>query len=150
MSPNVKPKLQALLIADHVYTDDATGKKIVAGVFHQVMFRPQSEVQAELEQTGHVKVPVAGYSSGSPFAFVSITDVRGEQAFALRYVDLSDESVKFHASFKIQCEDPLQVIDLSFPLLKLPADKPGTFALELLWNDEPLGSCRVVVAKQPS
>jgi hypothetical protein len=93
-------------------------------------------------------VPVAGYQAGSPFCYVSLTEIHGEQSFALRFVDLNDNSVLFEMQFKINSPSPLQIIDLGVPLPPLPCDKPGVFALELLWaKDEPLGSCRLIVSE---
>jgi hypothetical protein len=142
----VKPILQALLLADRVYEDKATNKKIVAGIFHQITFVSQGEVQKAIESQGTVPVPHAGFQSGSPFGYVSLTEIHGEQLFTLRYVDLDDNTVLFKLDFKINSKDPLQIIDLGIPLPPLPATKSGVFALELLLQDgHPLGSCRIIV-----
>ena len=145
MSPNIKPTLQALLIADRIYTDKDTGKKIVAGIFHQLGFVSQEDMDAETQRTGTTPVFSCGNDAGSPFAYISLTDVRGNQSFALRYVELNSESVMFRCDFDINWDDPLMSVDLAIPLPRLPIGKTGVFALELLWNDEPLGTFRVQV-----
>ena len=144
----MKPILQALLLADRIYEDKATNKKIVAGIFHQMFYVSQGEVQKVIDSQGILPVPAAGFQSGSPFGYLNLTEIRGEQKFTLRYVDLKENTVVFQLEFTINSPDPLQIIDLGIPLPPLPANKPGVFALELLWNDgEPLGSCRVIVTE---
>ena len=56
-----KPVLQALVLADHVYVDAETGKKIIAGTFNELH-------AAEFPtQFAHVT-----------FAYLCLTDLRGE------------------------------------------------------------------------
>jgi hypothetical protein len=146
----IRPIVQAILVADHVYTDTLTEKKIVAGIFHSIISRKQSDPIGETgqeDQPSHLTVPVpaAGFQMGSPFAYVSLTNVRSEQEFALRYVDLSTDQARFEVGFVIKCQDPLATAELAIALPPLPSDRPGTFALELLWHDEPLGSTRIQV-----
>jgi hypothetical protein len=142
----VKPVLQALLVADHVYSDATTGKKIVAGIFHRLLFKrmPPPEEQGE-QGKSVIQVGSSGHRAGSPFCYVSLTEVRGEQHFDLRYVDLGDDNVVFGTRFGFKSDNPLQTIETILPLPNLPAAKPGVFALELLWNNEPLGSHRIIV-----
>jgi hypothetical protein len=150
MGTGIKPIVQAILVADHVYTDAGTGKKIVTGIFHSIFTRKQA---VRIEQVGEgserrqLKVPIsaAGFQMGSPFAYISLANVRGKQQFSLRYVDLSTDEARFQAEFGVDCKDPLATVELAVPLPPLPADKPATFALELVWNDEPLGSYRIQV-----
>ena len=145
----MKPVLQALLLADHIYEDKTTGKKVVAGIFHQLCYIPRDVLKAESEkQGGSIPVIRAGYQSGSPFAYFSLTDIHpGDQEFTARYVDLHDDRVWFQIQVKLNVEDRLQVAEVIIPLPVLPAFKPGVFAFELLWHDEPLGSYRVNVVE---
>ena len=142
MTSAIRPVLQSLLVADHVYTDAGTGKKIIAGVFQQLFFYSKSSIE-QASQLKHVQA--GGYQSGSPFAYASLTDVLGEQKFELRYVCLRNEAVVFTIGFDLACHDRLQNVELSLPLPPLPTEPPGVYALELLWNSEPLGSYRIVV-----
>lgn len=150
----MKPVLQALLVADHVYTDAVTGKKIVAGIFHRLLFRktPPRAAQAPIEEEEpgvQIQVSAGGHRAGSPFCYISLTDLHGPQEFELRYVDLANDLVLMKAGFEIQTDDPLATAEVTLPLPTLPSDKPGTFALELLWKNEPLGSHRIIVSEQP-
>jgi len=145
-SRTVKPTLQALLLADRVY-QDISGKKIVAGIFHRVLFsktlhRPR-EVKAE---TGSKKLIIpGGMLAGSPYAYFCLTDVRGTLNCALRYVDLQDENVLLETTFTIQSDDPLATIEGISPMPPLPTPYAGVYALELLCDDEPVGCLRVTV-----
>jgi hypothetical protein len=146
------PRVQAILIADHVYEDRATGKKVVAGIFDKLAFIVPEQLQERIaeqlkekgiEDAGQI-VP-GGMESGSPTAYIRLTDVRGEQAFVARYVYVNEEQVLFTTSFRINSTDPLQAVDVVLPLPRLPSDKAGTFALELVWNDDVIGSHRIIV-----
>ncbi|MSR57278.1 MAG: hypothetical protein EXS05_06370 [Planctomycetaceae bacterium] len=146
----MKPILQALLVADRVYTDAVTQKKIVVGIFSQINFIRTESFQAAVEQnTGQLPTMPGGYNAGSPFAYANLTSVHGEQRFVLRYVDLSDDSVVFQGEIKVECKDPLSPVEIVIPLPALPATKSGVFALELLWNEnDPMGSFRITVKEQ--
>ena len=148
MSPQVKPTVQALVIADHIYTDAGTNKKIVAGIFHTV-FATIIENTTEKPQIIQASISRGGFQMGSPFAYLSLVNVRGEQPFVLRYVDLATDDVRFQVDLQINCRDPLTPVEVSLPLPPLPTDKYGSFALELLWKNEPLGAYRVHVKPLP-
>ncbi len=141
----MKPVLQAILLADHVYVDKGTGKHVVAGVFDRLSFIPKERM--EEAESAKENVVLGGMQAGSPWAFLSITDVRGEQGFALRYVFLDDDQVIFQTKFTIKSEDPLKTYRVVAPLPPLPSRRAGTFALEVIWNDEPIGTYRVLVAE---
>jgi len=140
----IKPVLQALLVADHVYQDKLTGKHVVCGVFG-VMFRhvaTPSDGTVDLSSDNRIK---SGFNSGSPFAFLSLIDVHGEQKFSLRYVRLRDDAVSFNIKFKVNSPDRLNPCQTAIALPPLPV-VDGVYALELIWNDvEPLGSYRISV-----
>lgn len=149
-SPVIKPTLQALLVADHAYSDATTGKKIIAGIFHTIYSKTQSLPPDRPKGAPmQLQVPPAGFSMGSPFAYISLINVRGVQQFVLRYVDLATDVVRFQTDFRVDCQDPLSPVEVVMPLLPLPADKPGAFALELLWRDESLGTYRIHVKPSP-
>jgi len=149
-SPVIKPTLQALLVADHAYSDATTGKKIIAGIFHTIYSKTQTLPQDRPKGAPmQLQVPPAGFSMGSPFAYISLINVRGVQQFVLRYVDLATEIVRFQTDFRVDCQDPLSPVEVVLPLLPLPVDKAGSFALELLWREESLGTYRIHVKPSP-
>lgn len=143
------PVLQALLLADYVYQDGPSQKFIICGVFSVLhVFQNQQPIARTEQAEGRrvVEVPVASVlRAGSPWVYISLTEIQGTRAFELRFVDLSDNSVSFQTSFELTCDDPLQTIQIKMPLPPLPTSHAGTFALELLCDDELVGLHRVLV-----
>jgi len=160
-----KPVLQALLLAEHVYQDRATGKKIIAGTFNRLNFtrrRPPLPPPPEGDVPFAVPpaAPPAGLpearelhnviSPGSPFAFITLTEVHGTIPLELRYVDLQNNAVLLTPRFQVSCDDPLNTLELTIPIPMLPAPHEGVYALELLHDNEPLGSMRIVAVENPA
>ena len=144
-----KPILQSLLIADQIYTDKASGKKIIVGVFQTLGFITPDAMREHVERVGQPPAAVmqSGFDAGSPHAYISLTEVRGKQEFSLRYVSLQDDRAIFEAILAVDNDDPLKTIELVLPLPRLPTEVPGMFALELLWGKDnvPLGMYRIRV-----
>jgi hypothetical protein len=136
------------LVADHVYIDAGTGKKIVAGIFHRMTLTP-AKLEPTGENTVRLEVPAGGHQSGSPFCYISLTEIRGKQPFTLRYVSLEDDKALFEMQFMAECQDPLETVEAVFPLPALPVLGPGHYAIELLWGQEPLGCHRITMIEQP-
>lgn len=155
------PILQALLVADHVYQDTTTRKFIVCGIFDRMYFRPE-ETPAEDssadstssgdEPTKLRKVSIRELSTvGSPFAYISITDLQGDREFELRYVTLKDDAVLFGTRFRVKSDDPIQTIQLAMTLPPLPrkvGNDESTYALELLCENHLLGTFRITMTPQ--
>ena len=143
----MKPVLQALLLADHVYQDATTGKKVIAGTFNRLRFlkKQRPESPKEVENAGAQRQVIAGVHVGSPYAYISLTDIRGSLSCVLRYVDLEDNKALLETKFSITCDDPLETAEIVVPMPPLPTKKAGIHALELLCNDTPVGSLRITV-----
>jgi hypothetical protein len=141
----VKPTIQALLLADCVY-QDVSGKKIVAGIFHRLLFSKTLHQPKVIEDGGSKRVLIpGGVNAGSPYAYFCLTDVRGTIPCTIRYVDLKDERVLLHTNFTVKSDDPLAAVEGILPMPPLPTPHTGVYALELLCEDEPVGSLRIVV-----
>ncbi len=140
------PTLQALILAEHVYQDAATGKKIIAGTFNKVLYCSQAkEYPTQVTADGEtVAVVPGGTSGGTPWLFVSLTDVVGEVELGVRYVDLKHMSVLMQTTFKVSSQDRLQTQEVILPMPYLPTPHTGTYALELLYDQSPLGTLRVL------
>ena len=142
----MKPVLQALLVADRVYEDKATGKRIVAGIFDKLSFQRIHQTEGVRDQGGEKRLVAGGTNPGSPYAYISLTAIHGRQGFQIRYVYLNEDRVLFHAEFEIECPDPLQTVQVVLPLPTLPISGAGAYALELLSDDDaPIGAFRILV-----
>lgn len=147
MKSSLRPTVQALLIADHVDSDQATGRKIVFGILHHLNVSPDSHrIRPQGPSTSGPSTPADQHRSGSPFVYLNLNNVRGTQPLVLRYVNLANDNVYFECEFEVASDDPLSPNEVVIPLPSLPVNRAGTFALELLWNDEPLGVHRITVA----
>jgi hypothetical protein len=76
-----------------------------------------------------------------------VVDVHGQLALQLRYIDLADAKALFEAQVVVAANDPVAVAEYVLPLPPLPADKAGNYSLDLLYQDELLGSWRITVKK---
>lgn len=161
------PVLQALLVADQVYQDQSTGKFVICGIFGSIHFLPPDTEPSPPESAPGQPVPGqpapgAGPApstprpmplnrlvrAGSPYAYVSLTEVHGQRMFEMRYVNLNDNQVVFSFEFKIECRNPLETIQASFPLPPLPVAPEGVFVLELICEGELIGSHRILTRSQ--
>ncbi len=190
-----KPVLQALVLADHVYQDKSTGKKIIAGTFNRVCFsrrkRPAEQPDFEgagregpsppgpspspFQATSETTMPAPGpipptsppgerappsgarrltpadvQKAGSPYAFISLTDVHGAVPLHLRYRDLSSETILLGISFQVSAQDPLDTVEAVVPVPPLPTPHAGVFALELMAEGELLGALRISAVEAPA
>ena len=110
----MKPILKALLLADHVYEDRATGKKIIAGTLNTAA-------------VSEVELPA--------YAYISLTEVHGTARLRLKHTDLSDGEPLLEFEIGITGSDPLTIIELVVPFTPLPTPHAGYYALEL-WVQE--------------
>lgn len=139
----MKPVLQALVLADHVY-EDISGKKIIAGTFHGVKFS-RKPIVAQIELPNGTKRPgmVGGMHSGSPYAYLSLTDVCDNTVLSVHFTYLTKNEVLFETQFTIPCKDRLATVEIVLPLPPLPIQGPGTYALEVICDGEIIGSSRI-------
>ena len=145
-----KPILQAMVLADHVYQDRSTGKYIIAGTFSRVnMVPPLVEQKQEDGPASNQPKKMTGSitRAGSPYLYLGLVEVHGKISLKLKFVDLSDGDVLFVMNFEVASVDPLALGEYSVPVPMLPLKQPGTYSLDLLHNEEILGSWRIL-AKQ--
>jgi Family of unknown function (DUF6941) len=126
-----QPILQALVLADHVYADAQTGKKVIAGTFNRLWAR---------------SFPTQ--FSRSTFAYISLTDIRGKVSLELRYVDNEDLNLLLKAEpLEIEGNDPLATLEFAMAIPPFPMPHPGSYSFELHTNEEKLGAVRVIVSQ---
>ena len=129
---SVRPILQALVLADHVYIDAKTGKKIIAGTFN------------------HLAAPnFPSFFGRTTYAFISMTEVHGNTPVTLRYTDLSNsETLLEIRDLPMEApNDPLATVEMVVELPRFPMPHEGIFAFEVYAYDEPVGSLRIQVSK---
>jgi len=143
----MRPILQALLLCDRVYIDTA-GKAIIAGVFDRWCFRlpkPAASGNDVVELGAVIRKSVNEIQDvGTPWVFISLTDVKGPTKLELRFEELTGSEVYFSADIEVTSEDPLGSIKVGLPVPRLP-NKAGDYILDLLHEDVSLGSHRVKI-----
>lgn len=123
------PTLQALVLADQIYVDTRTGKKVIAGTFSCLWAR-------EFPTKYHAPT----------WAFVCLTNVQGDCTLTLRYVDLATNSVLLEgAPACITSEDRLATQELVIEVPTFPMPHAGVYAFEVYAGDNLLGSLRIMV-----
>ena len=126
------PVLQALVLADQIYTD-ASGKRIICGTFNRIFSR---------------EFPVTSFSA---FVFILLVDVIGKVVLQLRFVSLNDNQILMESTpIPIQNDDPLTPLDIVVQIPPLPLPRAGIYSFECWTNEEMIGSVRLQVLKAPS
>ena len=127
---NVQPVLQAFVLADHIYMDASSGKKVIAGTFN------------------HLTAPsLPGQFSGSKYAFVALTDLHGELELSLRFVDLNGGETLFELrGLRVESKDPLATVELVVEIPELPMPHEGVFAFEIHAAGQMIGMVRLFIS----
>jgi hypothetical protein len=143
MVNRMRPVLQALVLAEHAYTAN-DGKKIIAGTFHGIKFsRKPPVVEVEMpDGTKQFRVQ-GGMHGGSPYAYLSLTDVCENTILSLQFTFLTKNEALFKTDIKIDCKNRLDTVEIILPLPPLPIKEPGIYALEVLSDGEIIGSSRI-------
>lgn len=127
----LKPVVQSFILADHVYVDARSGKKVIAGTFNQV--------HLGVNQTALHRV----------FAYLAVINCRGRVEIQLRHVDLADGSeLRKSGVIGFDAADPLQTYEIVIEVPPLPMPHEGAYALEAYCNDELAGSIRIGVKQK--
>ena len=95
-----------------------------------------------------LEIPPTGLQSGSPFAYLSLTEVRGVTPLLLQLVNLEDDTQLFRSDLRVECHNPLYTVELTVPLPPIAPPQAGIYALELLYNNELLGRCGLLSKTQ--
>jgi hypothetical protein len=128
---DVLPLLKALILADHVYIDRTTGKKVIAGTFNHLFGREFPTV-----------------SRGRKHFFASLTDVHGPVRLSARMVSLEEnETLLSVGPFEVEGEDPLDTVELVVELPPLPMPREGVYVFEILSGENVLGGIRLFISR---
>lgn len=143
----MKPTVQAILLADRVY-QDKSNKFIIAGVFdvHLFMVNKRDDSEAAEVGSGTVKKSFLEIQSvGNPWVYISLTDVKSSVTLELRFESLTSGMVHFSTHITVvPTGDPLSSQQIGLPVPKLP-NVPGTYVLDLLYEQTSIGTHRVRV-----
>lgn len=127
---DLKPTLQALVLADHIYVDRFTGKNVIAGTFNRLW--------AE-------KFPQQ--LSRATFAYICLTNIHAATRLMLCFVDLKTHNVIMKTrSIEVKVDNPLVSTELIIQIPPFPMPAPGFYAFELHAGDEMVGSLRIQMA----
>jgi hypothetical protein len=121
--------LRALLLADHIYRDEGSGKYVIAGTFHQLN--------------------VPGFPTTfarSVGLFVSLSGLTGATTFDLEMVEVATGECLMRAPpIEIACPDPAQDVQLALEVPPMPLPRSGRYAFRLLVNGTCLGEANMRV-----
>ena len=130
MSPTRLPVVRAILLADQVYQDSLSGKFVIAGTFDQI----------------HLHEIPGTHASTS--VYLNLADFHGDHSLEVRLVRLED-GFEMGNSGAIPIEQSDRALNAEFTLRLPPMefDRTGPYAIEVLWDGELLGECRIQVHK---
>jgi len=128
------PVLQALVLADHIYTDGPTGKRVICGTFSKIWCKD-----------------FPGALAGPIWAFILLVEAIGDVTIQLRLVHLESNKIIAECNpITIHSDDPLVAQDLAIQMPGFPLPKAGTYSFDCWANGTMIGSVRlqVVLATQ--
>ncbi len=125
------PTLQALVLADHIYRDPATGKISILGTFNRLFARKVGNNERLGRET---------------YAYICLRNLRGLVSLSLCYRDLQTNVVLMRTRpIKVESKDPLRVLEIVLPVASFPMPHAGVYAFELHAGNDIVGSIRVSV-----
>ncbi len=134
------------MLAERIY-EDKSGKKIIAGTFNQLLIG-KMPLPAVFNADGtETRVVPGGTDLGCPAAYVSLTDVVDGTEITLQMVHVSKNMVLFQSGLRIALMDRLATVELIAPLppINIFTLEVGTYSLDVLWQNEIVGSHRLIV-----
>lgn len=131
MSDKPPPVLQALVLADHIYTDES-GKRIICGTFSQI-------------RCGQFPTKF----NRPTWAYILLAEVIGRPVLQLRFVMLKNNRILMQSpKMTIGASSPLISLDIAIEIPNLPLPSPGIYGVECVVDDALIGCARLQVGKQ--
>lgn len=130
-SESSPPILQAIVLADHVYTVES-GKRVICGTFQHVWSS---------------RFPTI--FSRPTWVFMLLADVVQSVRLQLRFVHLKDNRILMQSSvIEIPSTDPLTPLDIAMQVPPFPLPEPGAYSMECYADDTMIGSVRLRVSQR--
>ena len=126
-------KLQALLLSDHVYRDEGSGKYVIAGTFHQIN---ASAFPTTLSKTVGVFVALSGLTGRAGIKFEFLDAATGEV-----FMDTQ--------ALEVVSEDPDLPVEFAIEVPPLPLPRAGRYLVRVAANGTVLGEAAVLVVQGP-
>jgi hypothetical protein len=128
------PDVLALILADAVLRDFATGKCFIQGTYSVIT------------------APVFPHVHPLIVAYAAITNGHGQTEMRLRLVDVDeDRAAVFEAEAPVEFPDPIAVVEMVFTATNVSFPKPGEYRLQLYGAGQPLRERRLhVLAAGPA
>jgi hypothetical protein len=92
---------------------------------------------------------LGGVHGGSPYAYISMTDVVDGTKFVLQFVDLTRNKVLLQTGLEVTGANRLETVEIVAPLPELPVTEEGVYAFEVVCEGEIVGSHRIVAKIAP-
>lgn len=128
-SPPAEVRLQSLLLADHIYRDQSSGKYVIAGTFYQLNV-------AAFPITFARTIGV----------FVSLSGLKGKTGIDLEFVDTSNGEVLMRTqSLEVSCDDPDLPVEFAVEVPPLPLPHAGRYLFRLAADGAVVGTVAVSV-----
>ena len=123
------PVVRAILLADQIYQDTLTGKFVIAGTFDQIS----------------VTAFPGDHSSTS--LYLNLGDFHGSHELLVRLVRLEDGIETDLVCIEgIEQEVRARTLEFHVPLPPMSFDRAGSYSIEVVWDGNLLGECRIQVA----
>lgn len=134
MGKSILPHVQAVILCDHIYRDEETGKCVIAGTFNRVFLQ---------------EFPGA-YQPAS--IYLNLSDFSGQHSVAFRFKSLTDnEVIEQSPSFDLFHEDRREHHECIFDLPPLHFPEPGRYTLEIVYDqDDVIGHADVEAQPLPN
>jgi len=127
----MKPFVNALLLADHVHFDALSGKCTIVATF------------------GHIAAQKFPCIHVGAFIYANLSDFKGVHKLSFRFVRDSDgQQIAQSSAVTIKHAHKLQHHEIALKLPPLSFDRPGAYAIEMLWDGEWVGAVKISVQKR--
>ena len=126
------PVVKAMVLADQVYTDGESGKRVICGTFSRL----------------NVASKMPGSFGRATYAFILLSDGLGDCSLRLRFVHLDSNKILMESHpMDLELDNPLKTLDIVMAVPPFPLVGEGFYSLECWIDTNLVGSVRLEVVK---